>query len=51
MLLEQRDEAQIAESFRFGCVRGSPSHTAVTRTTPEEAHEHLLSDVSSYEHV
>jgi len=38
MVLPQRDEAQIAEFFRFGCVRGDPGRAAAIRTTPEEAH-------------
>ena len=40
MVPAQQDEAQIAEFFRFGCVRGAPGHAAATRITPEEAHEY-----------
>jgi len=31
MVLAQQGEAQIAEFLRFGCVRGSPGHSAATR--------------------
>ena len=48
MVLEQQDEAQIAEFFWFGRVRGGPGHAAATRTTPEEAYGYWLSGVSTY---
>jgi len=47
MVLEQQDEAQIAEFFRFGCIRGGPGHVAATRSTPEETYGYWLSDVST----
>lgn len=49
MVLEQQDEAQTAEFFRFGCIRGDPGHAAATRTMPEEAYGYWLSGVSTYE--
>lgn len=48
MSLVQQDEAQIAELFRFGCIREDPGHAAATRTTPEEAYEYWLSGVFVY---